>query len=259
MRVYTDDVKEMDRWITDEVLFAGTVARGDDGRSVRRVQEWLNLHDFGTGIDGDFGPATERQVQRFQNFTGLEESGSVDEATFDALVAPMTAVLAQRLNASIPFGEAVQEYARAHLAVHPREVGGANRGPWVRLYMQGFEGSSALWCAGFVTFVMGQAADSLQVDLPIAGSFSCDTLAGQAKTAGRFVAEDDAPSLVGPGSLFLVRNTSTDWTHTGLITGVSDSTIDTIEGNTNDDGDREGYEVCARTRGWTGKDYVVLD
>jgi hypothetical protein len=59
-------------------------------------------------------------------------------------------------------------------------------------------------------------------------------------------------------SVFLVRRTSTDWTHTGLVTQFHDDFFDTIEGNTNDDGNREGYEVCARSRGYKGKDFIRL-
>jgi hypothetical protein len=34
--------------------------------------------------------------------------------------------------------------------------------------------------------------------------------------------------------------------------------FDTIEGNTNDDGNREGFEVCARSRGFAKKDVICL-
>lgn len=36
--------------------------------------------------------------------------------------------------------------------------------------------------------------------------------------------------------------------HTGIVERVEDEAIHTIEGNTNDTGSREGYEVCRRTR-----------
>ncbi|SRR5258706_9465203 len=36
--------------------------------------------------------------------------------------------------------------------------------------------------------------------------------------------------------------------HTGIVESVSGNQIHTIEGNTNDTGSREGYEVCRRTR-----------
>ena len=33
----------------------------------------------------------------------------------------------------------------------------------------------------------------------------------------------------------------------------------TIEGNTNDTGSREGVEVCARTRSYAGKDFIIVE
>jgi len=38
-------------------------------------------------------------------------------------------------------GQMVVAYAEQYLEQHPREVGGQNKGPWVRLYMEGNEGS----------------------------------------------------------------------------------------------------------------------
>ena len=65
------------------------------------------------------------------------------------------------------------------------------------------------------------------------------------------------PVVMG-GSIFLVRRTPTDWTHTGLVTDAVPVAFDTIEGNTNDDGDREGFEVCSRSRGYASKDFITL-
>jgi hypothetical protein len=90
--------------------------------------------------------------------------------------------------------------------------------------------------------------------LPIAPSFSCDSLAASAKDKGKFVGRDKA----GLGSFFLVRNTPSDWTHTGIVVSASAETFKTIEGNTNDDGNREGYEVCARTRGYSSMDFIKI-
>ena len=46
--------------------------------------------------------------------------------------------------------------------------------------------------------------------------------------------------------------------HTGIIASAGPDTLQTIEGNTNDDGSAEGYEVCARTRGYTNMDFIVF-
>ena len=40
--------------------------------------------------------------------------------------------------------------------------------------------------------------------------------------------------------------------HTGFVEKVEGLNIHTIEGNTNEDGSREGYAVCRRTRKITG-------
>ena len=259
MNVFENSTAELSPHLRREVEFDSAVRRGQRGPGVRRAQEWLSLHGFGLVVDGDFGPATQRQVTAFQESRGLEAVGEVDEATTAALVHPLVQLLRQRLNSSPPLGEAVLEYAHAHLAVHPREVGGQNRGPWVRAYMGGREGADQPWCAGFATFVLRQAAQSLGVPTPIAGSASCDTLAAQGRTEGLFVAEADVEYKDIPaGSLFLVRSRPGDWTHTGLVVEAREDEFSTIEGNTNDEGSREGYEVCARVRGYAGKDFVVL-
>jgi hypothetical protein len=63
---------------------------------------------------------------------------------------------------------------------------------------------------------------------------------------------------VPPGSIFLNRRVGGDWVHTGIVTGAAADTFETIEGNTNDAGDREGYEVCRRVRGYGNKDFIMV-
>jgi len=151
-------------------------------------------------------------------------------------------------------------FAEAHLRQNPREVEDQNQGPWVQTYMRGHEGPEWAWCADFVTFLMRQAAEWMSTDPPIAGSFSCDTLAAQAKERGYFVPEGSARSrAIPPGSLFLNRRTSTDWTHVGLVVEAGELTFTMIEGNTNDEGSREGYEVCMRTCAYGNRDSIVYD
>jgi hypothetical protein len=175
-------------------------------------------------------------------------------------VLPMTKALEEISPDKKGLGQMVVANAEQHLEQHPLEVGGQNKGPWVRLYMQGNEGSEWPWCAGFVSFVLKQACKSLSVPPPIKTSFSCDSLVASAKERGLFLKESEAKerSAIVPGSLFLVRRTSTDWVHTGIVLSAEDNIFHTIEGNTNDDGDREGYEVCRRIRNYEGKDFILL-
>ena len=256
--IFTQDLTELSPWIRAEVEYVDAVSAGSRGSPVRHVQEWLNLHGHGAVVDGIFGPATTRAVGAFQDANGLTNTGEVDADTFNQLVAPMVDVLRQRLTVSIPLAEALVEYARVHFDAHPREVGGPNSGPWVRLYMNGRQGEAFAWCAGFVTFLLDQAAQSLEIDKPIAGSASCDTLAAQASDASVLLPEAEAANRLTAGNIFLVRRIAGDWTHTGVVTAVYDDAFDTIEGNTNDAGQREGIEVCARTRAYTGKDFILI-
>jgi hypothetical protein len=259
MHIFDSDLHELSDWIRAEVEFSGVVSAGDHGMAVKRLQEWLTFHGCGIAIDSDFGPVTKRALERFQERAGLAATGIVDEETADKLVEPMRRVLMRRPSSSLTLSDVVLDYAQAHLAEHPIELGGQNRGPWVRLYMRGHEGESWPWCAGFAMFVARQAAESLDTTLIIDGSVSCDSLAAQGQAAGVFLAERNVvPGDVPPGSLFLVRRTESDWTHTGLVTAAFEDVFDTVEGNTNDDGHREGFEVCARSRGYKDKDFILL-
>lgn len=240
--------------------FSKTVRRGGRGRDVRLAQEWLSFHGFATAIDGAFGPATEACVQAFQSSRGLSPSGAVNPKTQEALLAPAFAVEAPIPAAGLTLGELVVAYARQHLQQHPIEIGGQNAGPWVRLYMGGREGPQWPWCAGFATFVLRLAARTLGVAMPHPYAFGCDYLAGVAQGNGRFLRpkDDAARASVRPGYLFLVRRTSNDWTHIGIVDAVQGPTIVTIEGNTNDSGSAEGFEVCRRTRSLDNRDFLIV-
>ncbi len=228
--------------------------KGDKKGQVKLVQEWLYLNDERVAIDADFGSATESAVRDFQAKSNLPITGIVDETTFNSLILPMDKALTPISPDGKSLGELVVAYAKQHLNQHPREVGGQNRGPWVRLYMNSNEGEQWAWCAGFTCFCLKQACESMKRTLPFKTTFSCDSLAAFAKDKRLFVDSNKA----GPGSFFLVRRTDTDWTHTGIVLEVNNETIKTIEGNTNDEGSREGYEVCARTRGLKKMDFVKI-
>jgi Putative peptidoglycan binding domain len=251
--------------VKKELAFDGVIRKGDIGPKVRRVQEWLKINGFGTGIDADFGDATKKCVTRFQNSKGVQETGEVDEQTWELLVDPLQKALAPlgfAANTKLP--EAIFRVAEQHLKQHPIEVGGDNRGPWVRIYVDGNEGLSWRWCAGFVTFVMKQACMELGKPMPIEGSYSCDSLAYQAKHADLFVPGAQlesggvAWSDLGSAHIFLVRRTRTDWTHTGFSFDGAGTVFSTIEGNTNEDGSANGFEVARRMRSVPKKDFIRL-
>ena len=246
----------MERLTIDQPIKPGT-----KGKMARIVQEWLGLNGFNVVIDGEYGPATVAAVREFQQHARLPATGTVDPPTYARLVAPMQAALKPiKPAADAKLGDIVVAYAKQHLAQHPREIGGQNRGPWVRLYTKGNEGPDWPWCAGFATFVLRQACETHGCEMPVGSTVSCDLLAADAQRAGCFakgVATADR-AKVKPGALFLNRRTAGDWVHTGIVVSTEGDVFHTIEGNTNDAGDREGYEVCARVRGYKDKDFVVF-
>jgi peptidoglycan hydrolase-like protein with peptidoglycan-binding domain len=63
-----------------------TLQRGSKGAEVTELQQKLNKLGFSVGtVDGDFGPATEAAVKKFQAAKGLTADGVVGPKTWEAL------------------------------------------------------------------------------------------------------------------------------------------------------------------------------
>jgi len=244
------------------------ITKGNRGKNVLRVQEWLDVHKFHTAIDGDFGPATKSAVQDFQSSKGLRPTGNVNTQTWKALCEPMSNALLEPTEQIEDVAQLVTFFAKKHLEQQPKEIGGSNKGPWVRLYCYGNDGDQWAWCAGFVTLILRQAYFYAEQKPPIQGSVSCDILATQGKNAGLFIKGKNVRSGKTRLSntdlplIFLRRRTSTDWTHTGFVIDIKgtgkDTEFITIEGNTNSLGQREGIEACKRRRSLYGQDYDFM-
>lgn len=242
-----------------DMVLSKNLKRKSRGSKVRLVQEWLCLHGQTIRIDGIFGAATDYATRKFQSAHSLRDDGIVGKRTFAAFIAPMNAALAPIAPGQRSLGQMVVAYARQHLKSGPREIGGKNRGPWVRLYMKGNDGDNWAWCAGFACYVLEQACRSLGNAMPITPSFSCDSMAGSAEQNGRFVKESaEAGAGLKPGAIFLRRRTPLDWTHTGIVTAFDDEVFHTIEGNTNDAGSREGDAVMAKVKTYKSRDFIRI-
>ncbi|MBN8826494.1 MULTISPECIES: peptidoglycan-binding domain-containing protein [unclassified Spirosoma] len=231
-------------------------------KDVRKIQAWLTLFAMtnagaatATGIDGDFGKATEQAVKNFQKTKGVSQNGVVDQATFDLLTAPMRAAFLGPI-AGTQLRGLVIEAARNQLQNRPFELvinQQPNSGPWVRAYMDGNEGSEWLWCMGFVQTILDQAASIVGKDfkqiMPL--TYSCDVVGTTGLQTGalfRYSQIRANPALMKPGDIFLLQKTPNDWVHAGLITHIGDDFIETIEGNTNEGGSNNGNAVLSRVR-----------
>jgi len=245
----------------DELILDKTYKKGDSGPYVRLIQEWICFNGIGLVIDGNFGPATRSAVRKFQMINTLSVDGKVGPITFSKLIESLSEAIKPISSQSISLRENVVAYALQHYKARPRELGGQNKGPWVRYYMRGNEGADWPWCAGFVSTIVTQACNTLQVANPYKLSESCDEMASNAKAKRLFISENEVSadrSVLKPGFLFLNRASDNDWSHTGIVIAVERDVFHTIEGNTNDEGSAEGYEVCQRIRNYVSKDFIRI-
>ncbi len=247
---------------------------------IRYIQEYLCLLGIAVQTDGEYGPATAAAIREWCDKTGASLSTDPLDGPTGLAVAAVAVMRAhtgltaaenpdRNLEAMEPggannFGATAANLARFHASLKPKEVGKDNYGPWVRLYMGGEEGLP--WCGGFVSTIWRQAATLAGVGVPIAGSWSCTTLASQASQAGLFRRGEALGSIKIPaGSLFLRRKKDSlgqvilgSWEHTGVVVedNFSANIIKTIEGNTNSNGSREGFEVCQHILRRDSRDYI---
>lgn len=68
-----------------ELPFEGVLSRGARGPGVEAVQWASTAAGFRCGVDGVFGPMTERAIREFQTARGLPSNGLVDEPTWEEL------------------------------------------------------------------------------------------------------------------------------------------------------------------------------
>lgn len=235
----------------------------NNSHDVKKVQEWINLWKYfdsnwkvTTMIDGDFGPDTLEVVTEFQKHNQLQEDGIVGNQTWGKLTEPMRNAFT-RINDSTDFAELIIRYAEQHVKACARELR-QNEGTWVRAYMDGHEGRNFPWCVGFVQTIIDQATFTLHKTLTdfMPSTYSCDVLGDYGLSEKRLIRNSTlrkSPDKIKPGDVFLLVKTERDWIHTGIITEREGNWIHTIEGNTNDEGSREGIEVCRRKRNFTSR------
>lgn len=116
------------------------------------------------------------------------------------------------------------------------EPKGSNWGPHVRKYLESVNiPFPASWCMAFVYWCFDQTE-----------------LKGKLyRSGGVFNVWNhmQANRVTDPqsGDIF-IQDHGKGLGHTGIVESVEGDWIHTVEGNTNDTGSREGYEVCRRTR-----------
>ena len=214
------------------------------------------------GVDGQFGQDTENAIQLFQarstNSAGepLEIDGVVGPETWEALfgfgsVPPIDDAVPARSS----LAQSVLEIAAREIGVREKLLG-TNRGPRVDEYIKSVglnpsEGSFP-WCMCFVYFCFKEATARIGstniipktggVHLAWAGSRN---LGNAVKVVTAAEARRN-PALVKPGMVFFI-DTGSNRGHVGIVSDNNNGQLETIEGNTNEGGSREGIGVFRRS------------
>ena len=133
---------------------------------------------------------------------------------------------------------------------------GNNGGPEVKRYLKAVGlGVGYPWCMAFVYWCVDQAAQKLKMVNPLI--MTAGVLRQWNETTLRKVPNKGA-GPVQPGDIFIIDFGGGNG-HAGFVVSIEGSIVKTIEGNTNDAGCREGYEVSYRERSITAiKGFIIL-
>lgn len=149
--------------------------------------------------------------------------------------------------------ERILTVAKAKIGMKEDPIG-SNRGPDLSRFMNcvGFQDGDA-WCYFFCSACYYHALWPEIYDFGwIKATGSCQMAVAYARSQG----------CVSPypttGGIAILLNSEGHAFHAGIVesTDVSQGLYTAIEGNTNDDGSHEGYEVCRHTRSLEGKLFI---
>ncbi|MDW8129833.1 MAG: peptidoglycan-binding protein [Bryobacterales bacterium] len=221
-----------------------TLRRGDSGPEVQRLQGLLAERGYGVTISGVFDAETQRAVRAFQsanldpNGQPLLVDGVVGPRTWWSLThgTPSVAPRAPVDYSSLPppemggtsRGRAALEAAIAELRAGAGEIGGNNRGPFVRKYLNGLAPEGSSWCAAFVSWCYAQGPGGC----PFTYTVSARALLADLKRRG-WAHLPGSGFQPQPGDIVVWwREKLAGWKgHAGLVHQFRDGILYTIEGN----------------------------
>lgn len=228
---------------------AESLKKGDMGSEVKKLQKLLTELGYPVAIDGDFGPETYRAVRAFQaqnldqHGQPLVVDGKAGPLTWWSLTHPKPVIVTPSavdfagmppaaLGGS-PLGRAALAAAIGELKAGAGEVGGDNRGPWVKKYLTPAnlpEGDS--WCASFVSWCFLQASGEDLHAMPFAYCPGARGLLQEFKAKG-WAYPPNSDYRPQPGDLVVWwREKLEGWKgHVGIVHQLQDGMLYTIEGN----------------------------
>ncbi len=226
------------------------VADDPDATLIQAVRDQLGKRGFPAEAHDDVDAATAfaSAVSHFQSThvdpsgRPLQVDGKVGPNSWAALFGP----------ASVVSGIAGKALAIAQTQVGVMEdPPNSNGGPQVTPYLASVGlGPGQSWCMAFVHWCFVQAAAGGANPSPKSGGVLDVLHRVQAAAPQQFIAKAAAladPALVKPGCIFILDHGG-GLGHTGFVKGARGAGLDTIEGNSNNNGSREGVGVFEMTR-----------
>lgn len=252
-----DDKQESIKETTDMPM----LKKGDKGTNVKKAQQLLIAKGYSCGYfgaDGDFGDSTVSAVKAFQKANNLEIDGIIGEATWAKLLAddskedepveskkdnvsaptPAKTQFDRQILLDIAYAEVGYLEKKSEFQLDDREAnaGQANFNKYARdldaiqnyYYHDRKQGLN--WCDIFCDWCFVTAYgvnDSFTVNCQPQYSYGagCPQSMAYYKAQGRL---DMKPQV---GDQFFLSDGMGSTGHTGLVVGVSNTMIDTIEGN----------------------------
>jgi len=224
-----------------------------DSKIVKAVQRKLNEAGCGpVDVDGDFGNNTFKAVKLFQarnsdsNDNPLIIDGKIGSLTWEVLFGENSVPVTIDPNNDLL--KKVLTIAKTQIGI--KETPGLqNQGPEVNEYLASIGLSPGYsWCMAYVYWCFRKACTNPARNNPAVKTGGC--LLHWSNTNGKKIIRDDAinnPSKIKPGQIFIM-DFGGGLGHTGLVEKINGGFIDTIEGNTDPAGSRNGYGVFRRTR-----------
>lgn len=243
-----------------EIIDMPTLKKGDKGANVKKAQQLLIAKGYSCGYfgaDGDFGDGTVSAVKAFQKASNLEVDGVIGEATWAALLenakedkpiavkkdnvpapTPIKTQFDRQKLIDVAIAEIgyLEKKSESQLDNREADAGQKNFNKYARdldaiqnyYYHDRKQGLN--WCDIFCDWCFVKAYgvnDSFTVNCQPQYSYGagCPQSMAYYKAQGRL---DMKPQV---GDQFFLSDGMGSTGHTGLVIGVSDTMIDTIEGN----------------------------
>ena len=223
--------------------------KGSQGSEVTELKKGLKEWGYELAATAVFDTPTYNAVRHFQashvdeHGKPLVVDGKVGELTWWALKNPRkeienteidyTQMPAESFGGS-KTGRAALQVAINELKAGAGEVGGDNKGPWVKKYLQPTGLSDGYsWCAGFTSWCFLQAAGGKKDEMPFTYSAGARKIYNQLKAKGKIAKGNDSYYIPLPGDVVVWwrESLASGLGHIGIVHHYKNGFVYTIEGN----------------------------